>query len=427
MSRPLRYGLSLALVALAMAPAAPARAQEVGCSWPLRSDLDTLNVAFPDESATYWATRFTSVPGTSLVISGAYPFARYFSFHAYDEPQRPVGSLADIEIDPDPGSGNPFRDATAPVDVEHRRYTVRVEFTAAPADPAPNTFYAGATQEGSPNPAGFIIYRVYVPDDPADLAGGVPLPSVTLEGAGGAVAVPFGQCEPLPPSTGGQLNETIKDSDFPDEVPRVLPFPGATNPPSFERFFGVDRAVWNRVPSNPVTDPLPRSRGGFYSNEHIAYMTGRISRQWGDVFVMRARAPTFPDTRAGVPVTTSAQLRYWSVCQNEFATQRFVACTADYQTPLDDQGFFTIVISDPTDRPANATDENKVRWLPWGGAYYDGLVIYRHMLADAGFAQAIQDVPEGTPALTVLGEYYPRTGYCEKAAFEESGAACLGP
>ncbi|MGH2725753.1 MAG: hypothetical protein ACRDKS_02130, partial [Actinomycetota bacterium] len=364
-------------VASAQLAARSAETPPVGCSWPAKIDADTLNTAFPDESATYWATRFVSIPGARLEIHGTYPAARYFSFHAYDELQRPVGSLADREIAPDAGSVNPF---VTPGAEAGGSYSAFVEFTAKPAAPAPNTLHAGATAEGIPNPAGFILMRVYTPDDPADPAGGVPLPLVTVV-LPGDIRVPFAACEPLPPSTGGAVTQAIREASFPDAVPPVIPFVPTESTPEFRRFFGLDRNVWDRVPPNPVTDPIPRFQGGFLSNQHIAYLYRILSREFGDVFVLRAKAPMFPDTRAGDDPTEPTQVRYWSICENELATQRFVACLADHQSVVDEDGFMTFVISDPDDRPANAQN-----WIPWGGIFYDGLVIYRHMLPAAPFA-----------------------------------------
>jgi hypothetical protein len=102
-------------------------------------------------------------------------------------------------------------------------------------------------------------------------------------------------------------------------------------------------------------------------------------------------------------------------------TQRFVECVADYEAVVDEEGFVTVVVSDPEDRPANAAN-----WLPWGGPYYDGLLIYRHMLPAPDFAEAIQNVPEGAPAASVMGDYFPQVRYCSKETFEAGGAsACL--
>ena len=415
----------LATIVLALPVASRAvETPALGCSWPVKLDADTLNTAFPDESATYWGTRFVSLPGARLVIRGSYPAARYFSFHAYDDAQRPVGALADREISPDAGSVNPF---VTPGADPGGSYTAFVEFTAAPPEPAPNTLYAGAMADGTPNPGGFILLRVYVADDPADATGGVPLPDLSLELPGG-VTIPFARCEPLPPSTGGAFTEAIRESSFPDAVPRIVPWLPATTTPEFRRFYGLDRNVWDRVPPNPVTDPVPRFQGGFLSNMHIAYLYKILSREFGDVFVFRAKAPTFPDTRppgTGSP-TDATEVRYWSICENEFATQRYIGCVADHQTVVAPDGFFTFVVSDPADRPDNATAANGVNWLPWGGPFYDGLIIYRHMLPALSFTAAIQNVPEGTDPATVMGDYFPRGGYCTTEAFESAGIACAG-
>jgi hypothetical protein len=345
------------------------------CSWPTKSDLDTTNVAFPDEGATYWVTRYTGVPGSEIVIRGQYPDSRYFSFHIYDEALRPIDSVADFEV----------------TDLGDGRYETGFQFEA----PA----------------TGALMYRVYVSRVPGDPAGGVPLPEIVLKASGQEQELALGQCEPLPPSAGGALNESIKESNYPAEAPRGYEI-GSTDPPTTERFYGFDRIVLNPIPSNPVTDAVPRTSGGFWSNEHVAYLTTRFTRRADDreLLVYRFRAPSFPD-----------QVRYWSVCQNELATQRYVECIADYEAIVDAQGFVTVVVSDPEDRPAGATN-----WLPWGGPYYDGLLIYRHMLPAQSFAEAIQNVPEGTPASEVMGDYFPQVAYCSKASFEAGGAdACL--
>ena len=391
-------GLVAALTGLVLAlpgGAGPARAQgtPAGCGWAAKSDPDTANVAYPDESATYWVAGASPGPGTRLVIRGHYPRARYFSFHAYDAASRPVGGLADHEIRPDAGSANPFSDPNA---TPGGHYTVQIVGEAKPPQPEPNTLYAGG--------AAPVIYRVYVSDDPRDPAGGVPLPEMTLETADGAVPVPLHECEPLPPSTGGSVNEAIKEWSYPDYDPRVAPHPTAQNPPSWNRFYGV---------GGPG--------GGAFSNLHVAYGTLTLARQFGDVVVVRGRAPTFPDTRAGEPPIGEHRLRYWSICQNELATQRYVDCTPDHETLLDEHGYFTVVLSDPADRPKNATRENRVNWLPWGGAYYDGLVIYRHMLPGPGFSQAWQNVQQGMTPASVMGEYLPQAAYCPRERFEAGG------
>jgi hypothetical protein len=73
------------------------------------------------------------------------------------------------------------------------------------------------------------------------------------------------------------------------------------------------------------------------------------------------------------------------------------------------------------DRPASATRRNGVNWLPWGGAYYEGVIIYRHMLPARSFPEAIQNVPEGTAPRKVMDDYMPAARYCNKKRVESGG------
>ena len=407
-----------------MAPAASGRASDAGCSWPLT--LRHINLAYPDDSADYWMTHFGAVPKSSLVIRGHFPSARYFSFHAYDEAQRPVASISDHEIIPDRGS-NPFAPRLPGRGDESGTYTVRVVFEPKPEKPEPNTVYAGEMDNGARNPAGFVIYRIYIPDDPKHKTGGVPLPEVTLESGDGAVQQSFGQCEPLPPPAGEEIDEAARNSNYTYVGPNRTHVPGTEDPPLWKRFYGADREFRDWCPDPNCQEVGPKMKSGFLANEQISYLYARISHEYGEVLVIRLRAPTFPDTRRGVDPAAPRQVRYWSLCQNNDATQRVVRCSPDHQTVVDRRGYATFVISDPEDRPSNATRANGINYLEWGGFYYSGIVIYRHMLPAKSFKEAIQNIPEGTPPAKVMKTYMPVAAYCEKDRFERHGAdVCLG-
>src|SRR3546814_8595050 len=85
----------------------------------------------------------------------------------------------------------------------------------------------------------------------------------------------------------------------------------------------------------------------------------------------------------------------------------------------DSLGFFTVVVSDAADRPINAVRTNDITWLPWG-PYPDGLLLYRHLLPNPAFAQAIQNVPYGSDPDAVMGDYFPQVAYCTRATAERS-------
>ena len=52
-------------------------------------------------------------PGDSIELSGTYPTGRYFSLNTYGTNFDTVDTLRDNQIESDPGSGNPFTDASA--------------------------------------------------------------------------------------------------------------------------------------------------------------------------------------------------------------------------------------------------------------------------------------------------------------------------
>ncbi|MGB1581997.1 MAG: hypothetical protein ACPHER_10895, partial [Nevskiales bacterium] len=402
----------------------------LGCGWQLVSDINTTNAAFPDESAQYWVALIPQLPQTRLRIDGRYPAVRYFSFNVYDPLLRPIDAIADYEIEPEAGSANPFVNEAASAG---GHYTAWVELTGKPEERATNTIYSGVIDlNGNAVPKPLVtglFYRTYVPDEGFGFEGGVELPVLTLVGPDGETELlPFAQCdEPLLPNLGGNLpdpglNDLLLTIDFPEEL-GVIRFPTATYPPATRVFYGLGPTAV-AILSNSLPVPLPPEveqnvplgdGGGFLSNIHNAYTTTAFSRNDGSIFILRGRAPTYPgDDRLNGGIE---DVRFWSICQNEFVTQRYVGCVADHQALLDEQGFYTVVVSDAPDRPDNAIEDRHINWLPWG-PFPDGLLIYRHMLPSPHFAQAIQNVPKGTPPEEVMGDYVAVGAYCQRETFE---------
>ena len=196
-------------------------------------------------------------------------------------------------------------------------------------------------------------------------------------------------------------------------------YPGR-NPPECRLFENLCGSAVDIVLDNPTGEALhPQARErcgdgpGFFSNRDIAYVFTGTSRGYGELLVLRGRAPTLD------------QLRYFSFCQYEPATQRVIDCAADHRVPVGADGRYTVVVSTAEQRPANARPECGVAWIEWG-AQPQGLLIYRHMLAEPGFAEAIQNVPAPGAERAVMGDYYPDGEYvADRAAFEAQG--CAGP
>ena len=403
------------------------------CGWQIASNIDTMNIAFPDESAKYWVALVPMMPGTRLRIDGYYPDARYFSFNVYDPILRPTDAIADFEIQPNEGGQNSFSDPNA---AYGDAYTAYVDFGAAPEERAPNTIYAGEFNLGTPMPQIImtgLFYRIYVPGEDKEFDGGVGLPILTMETADGETEIlPTANCvEPLLPTLGDTLpslgvNEQFEALDFIDDPfiaqPGALPI--GTKEAKTNVFYGVPSTAFNilrdflglPIPDG-IEDPLPLpAGGGFLSNIHNAYTTNLFTRNYGNVVMIRAKAPSY---RGGVPFNDE-QVRYWSICQNDLPTQRYVGCVADYQAHLDDEGYYTVMVSDEADRPANAVADYGIDWLPWG-PYIDALLIYRNMLPAPDFSQAINNVPKGTAPVEIMGEYLPQSAYCLREIVEGAG------
>lgn len=393
-----------------------------------KTDPATINVAFPDQAADYYTLSFVPVPGLRLRITGQYPHARYISYNVYDPALRPFGVLSDIHLAPDPGSHNPFLPGARRT-VRHRSYTAFVEFGDKPAHPAPNTLYVATGQNGAPNPVASLIYRIYIHDKGTTPSGNVPIPTVTVEQSGSGDPVSPSVCGAVNKPSTTTINDLVANSNGVSQLDPVQPFGQPV--PRFEKFVNLPTSVSDFFLDNPyaesirpLLDPVGANggNGGFLSNLDNAYVTTAVNRAYGEVIMVRFKAPTTPHTRQGQRrMQAHKQLRYWSICENEFFSQHFIACRTDDQVVVGAHRMVTLVMSTPAQRPAKALRRCGVNWIPWGPDA-EGVLIYRHMLPDPSFAQSIQNATVGHEA-TTMHRYLPRAKYFPTPhAFDQSGA-----
>jgi hypothetical protein len=379
------------------------------------------NHAYPEYNATYWATNLTFAQGSTITIAGQYPNARYMSFQIYDSNRNVVGAINDVQINPDAGQNNPYRGGTA-----QGTYTVQVVFGRQPArGPAPNTLYTGTLT------AVTLFYRVYYADNPNDLPGGPldpVLPNLSVTGT------TWTSCPPrpiLPPLQ--TLNDRLDQIDYVGTPPPNLP---PLPPPPFWQF--------------AVTSSYTR----YYPSQDNSYMSALISRAYlnppysFDMLVLSMKTPTFTDTQAGVPPYAPANVRFWSMCQDEQMTTSVTRCVPDDQAE-NIGGFATFVISDPSKQPSpTVLAQWGANWIPWGalepgdviydingdpltnadGVFYYGVILYRQTEADPNFAQSITNIAQlpASQRQAAMGPYWPVIGYCTAASFQALGAGCIG-
>jgi hypothetical protein len=162
-----------------------------------------------------------------------------------------------------------------------------------------------------------------------------------------------------------------------------------------------------------------------------AYMLVYLSRKFGPLYVFRAKLPTFPNTFAGTKIMPDGQVKYWSVSSvASLPSGDLWDGVYDMQVPLDKDGYYTIVVSLPEDRPKNATNENGVAWVNWGPGegLSDarnrkdwGMLLMRFMACHPDWKNSPETATKRGSEKAIMGPYYPQGYYTTKEKFEAEG------
>jgi len=131
------------------------------CGWWAVIDRTHTNIFFPDENAAYWAAPFLAGPDQELLIDGVYPDNRYFTLtlyngdSAYYDYNGRTSLIHDFEINPNPGSKNPWQTAGAAPGGSWR----------VVAKPKPGRNEAN-TLPSMPNPPVHVVGPIFKPNPP---------------------------------------------------------------------------------------------------------------------------------------------------------------------------------------------------------------------------------------------------------------------
>ncbi|NMM04066.1 hypothetical protein HHL24_40175 [Paraburkholderia sp. RP-4-7] len=394
------------------------------CLWqgPIGTAVGEVNEAYPDSGATYWSAQFKIPAGARVFLKGQFAYSRYMSFNSYQTNNAPAVALTDYQIAPDAGSTNPFVPGAARY-AANRNYTVEIVPTAASGTATPNTLYANSEYGQTIT----VWYRVYVADKGSDATGGVGLPHLQVQQADGTILTDAQACSVLSPVQTAVVSQLLPAATYAalrDQSGLPAGFPAMS--PSVWRAqyntqFGLQCAFYGKCGGNPVRQV------GYFANLDNAYVAAFISRAYGAVVVLQGRVPTTPRTFNDAATMSTGQLRYWSICSNEFYTQKATACLSDEQVPVDANGNYTIVVSRAADMPGNATAACGRGFITWSdagdgaGHIDDGFLIMRNMLPSVVFPNAIQNTKTPGDESSVVGSYLPTITYMSTAAFETLG------
>ncbi len=340
---------------------------------------------------------FIPVPeGGKVVFKGEYPHSRYFAFHPSDFDTNNLSTLLDVDLEPDEGSVNPFREAVP--DGMGRRFTAQIVFAEKPDNPEKNTTYAGVKVNGGRNPAVFCVYRTTgselgaMPPNNA----GVWLPSVTVYDAAGNQTLHYEAADPHP-----------EGSEPPIETTRFAPLP-------IPDHRGL---CWPEEYSTKSNWGLPYD---ILASADILYLVTPYTNRLGRVHVTRGKKFTSPDTPREPVHAPGKEIRAFTVTTYNFWAGICEDAVIDVDIPVDDRGYYTIVVSSKEDRPSNATAENGVAWLDWG-TYLDGQLTFRLLVRRQESLVKLKAAVETGEAAAEIAPYVPQSKHCSKQAFEEKG------
>ncbi len=384
---------------------------------------------YPDPAATYLVMPNYLAPfGSKALVTGSFPHSRFFSIQATEsfQPENYHGKfgvgevpIVDADIDPAPGSTNPFR-VGANRNATNRNYTVTLESQIGNAvaltdayKPAKNFRAAGNTRPtsglryngpwGDPNyqdssplvghqglwDDAWIWVRYYVPDANAGALGGVALPKVTYQLPDGRKY--FISADLTQMSANMNAAEPImQEAPAEPDPAKCGPTVGwAKNWGILRNGLQVANVTWGSGP-NPQyvrdvekgasgkAEDLP-APGNYESTESLVPYTHYLGRCMSvgtnKVAVLTGRKPTTPKTRGAQATMTGAQARFWSITTYDDSLDlsntsrpfgQPIAYVNDEDVVTDATGHYTIVFSRAEDRPANATAANGVTWVDWG-------------------------------------------------------------
>ncbi|MDP9142398.1 MAG: hypothetical protein M3O62_16620 [Pseudomonadota bacterium] len=415
------------------------------CFWSITEEANYLNVFYLEKYANYWISALIIPPGGHIRVTGEFPHSRYMSFNIYSPTFKPLGVLADVDIQPDEGSINPFVSG-ADRNAATRNFSIQLLPQYPPeAGREANTLYNYLPLSGIsptieallpnallgiplPSNVAVLIYRVYVPDTSMNRSGGVDLPDIEIvDGAGHVISGPD-VCDFLEPKLPTLVNDFLENAQLgPIELGlSVPPSIGALPQLKWFKYFDLLSTYIHHSEGVPGVSGLPELAAlDFARNLDNSYLMGYASQRYGELISLEAKVPSHRSSVRGPARVSDAdsQVRYFSFCSNDFYTRRMFDCVYDEEIPT--VGSRAIVLAGRlADRPSNARYECGVAWLNWG-LFEESMLIYRQMTPGGGdiFAEAIKNVetPSGENEERVMGDYYPRSKYWSRDDFERLG------
>jgi hypothetical protein len=330
----------------------------------------TIDPPFPrpnsgDTFAAYGLLGFKNDKKTKFVVKGNFAKARFTSLESYiKEDKLAYDAIFDYQINPDAGSENPFREGVS-LETPNRAYTLEL-VPAAGKSTRPNVLHFSPTEK-----IYSFYFRIYSPNKnvvPTD----ADIPRVW------AYDAQTGEPKACP-----EYIYTSYEPKYPQALINLVA--------AFTKFEFKTKVVKNG------------------HNHAIPYYMWAINRvRHGDVTVVRMKAPTFFNSHPGVgPFQKSAQIRYWSICTQNYVINQTLKCLPDYLAKYDENQYVTVVVGKgkAVKEHAEKRGYNFMEDLRKPDQKVVGFA-YRNMLLDPSFEKE-----------AYKGDYVPKGTVCTEAEF----------
>ena len=449
---------STAIATSSAAPAATAvtsrtdtRALTSSCAWPIITNAQKVNVAYPDTDATYWTTPYRVEPGTRFIVKGTFPNARFMSFNTYDSTggafttNNVPGAIFDYQISPNPGSTNPYqhtarRSRKLRGDVisstSKSGFKVRVQSDVPGSQPNTIPSAPAGTAAGS---IGFLLMRVYLPKGANFNA--IKLPSISIITAAGTRTI-----TPCSPKKQKSPKSALSGLD-PDMQAAIRNIAARLEEEGNPATGPISTPRASSAPSIKFARATAATTNSVFPNSASAYVSALFTPNPNRVVLVRAKAPRTPALKppGTQPLpwpTKKYQLRYFSLCNNIYRKPWPVVinktkgggtdlgCRADNATKLDSLGRYTYVVA-PQSKKNQVTRWANTTFVPTSikSKTDQEVLIFRNMLSNSAFKKSAANAPQNDQpagAAAAMGEYYPRAVSCPTTYYLANGpSACF--
>lgn len=315
-----------------------------------RTDLPFL----PDAKANYFSFSFERKKGENIGFrfKASYMYARYQSYNVYDVNTRSsIASLADINIQPDDGSINPFISLTQP---ENRDYTVYL----LPDIPASEKYNNKLLYDNDITKLS-VLLRNYMAE--GDVYGNVPLPTIEAFDVVTGATVPFPKVLSI---NFANFTDIVDDLEKVISLTKLLQ--DGNNIHTF-RFAGL----------------------GLFPNLDNQYLFAPLTLKENQVAIIKFIPPSFPKSFNEI---SSSDVRYYSLGLGDFKTYNFVTIS-DYQLKISSYGYIYVVIGREEDEIIEKAEG--LNFLPWVSPLtQEGIIVYRNLLTQPLYSYNMNLVPD---------------------------------